>query len=335
MPPFISYAQNFEDIVLWRALKQIENGFYVDVGAQDPRVESVTFAFYERGWSGINIEPVDEFYSKLAEARPRDINLKVAVGRDPGLRTLYAFRGSGLSTLDGQISARHENTGLAAEETVVPVLTLTKIIDDAGAPTIHFLKIDVEGAEGEVIESLDLDRIRPWIIVVEATEPNSTVLTREKWEHLVTDRGYCFAYFDGINCFYIAKEMEELKERLAVPANFLDNFVRASEWAQSQRAAALQEQIIDIRKALQQEVIDVQTARQQEVIEVRTALEQAVIDVRTQLDATRTELEAQKNSLLGRIHQLEAQLAVPSIDRFLGRLLSSIRNRLTRRSSDH
>jgi FkbM family methyltransferase len=324
MPPFISYAQNFEDVVLWRALKQIEKGFYVDIGAQDPEVESVTCAFYERGWSGINIEPVDEFYSRLAEARPRDINLKVAVGRDPGLRTLYAFRGSGLSTLDAQISARHKNTGLAAEETVVPALTLTKIIDDARAPTIHFLKIDVEGAEGEVLESLDLDRIRPWIIIVEATEPNSTVLTREKWEHLVTDRGYCFAFFDGINCFYIAKEMEELKEQLAVPANFLDNFVRASEWAQRQRAAALQQQIIDIRKALQQEVIDVQTARQQEVIEIQT-----------QLDATRGELEAEKNYLFGRIHQLEAQLAVPSLDRFLGRLLNNIRNRLTRGSSAH
>jgi len=329
MPPFISYAQNFEDVVLWRALKQIEKGFYVDVGAQDPEVESVTCAFYERGWSGINIEPVDEFYNKLVGARPRDINLKIAVGRDPGLRTLYAFRGSGLSTLDGQISARHENTGLAAEETVVPVLTLTKIIDDAGAPTIHFLKIDVEGAEGEVLESFDLDRIRPWIIVVEATEPNSTVLTREKWEHLVTDRGYGFAYFDGLNCFYIASEMAELKERLAVPANFLDNFVRASEWAQIQRAGALQQEVIDVRTALQQELIDVRTALQQE----RTALQQEVIDVRTQLDGTRKELEAQKNYLMGRIRQLEAQLAVPSVDRFLGRLLTRIRDSLTRRSS--
>jgi hypothetical protein len=104
----------------------------------------------------------------------------------------------------------------------------------------------------------------------------------------------------------------------------LDNFVRASEWAQRQRAAALQQQIIDIRKALQQEVIDVQTARQQEVIEIQT-----------QLDATRGELEAEKNYLFGRIHQLEAQLAVPSLDRFLGRLLNNIRNRLTRGSSAH
>jgi hypothetical protein len=55
--PFISYGQNSEDVVLWRALRDIGTGFYVDVGAGDPKEDSVTHAFYERGWSGINIEP--------------------------------------------------------------------------------------------------------------------------------------------------------------------------------------------------------------------------------------------------------------------------------------
>ena len=36
---FVSYAQNGEDVVLWRALSHVENGFYVDVGAADPETE--------------------------------------------------------------------------------------------------------------------------------------------------------------------------------------------------------------------------------------------------------------------------------------------------------
>ena len=56
---FISYAQNFEDVILWRAFKNLQNGFYVDVGANDPINDSVTQAFYEKGWRGINIEPID------------------------------------------------------------------------------------------------------------------------------------------------------------------------------------------------------------------------------------------------------------------------------------
>ena len=51
---FISYAQNYEDVMLWRALQHIENGFYIDVGAAWPDVDSVTKAFYDKGWRGIN-----------------------------------------------------------------------------------------------------------------------------------------------------------------------------------------------------------------------------------------------------------------------------------------
>src|SRR4051812_19442188 len=59
---FISYAQNYEDIMLFRALRHVADGFYVDVGANSPDEHSVTKAFYERGWRGINIEPVMEYH---------------------------------------------------------------------------------------------------------------------------------------------------------------------------------------------------------------------------------------------------------------------------------
>ena len=75
---FISYAQNYEDVVLYRALKNIRNGFYVDVGAMDPIFDSVTKAFYDRGWRGINIEPVKHWHEKLIEKRTNDININVA-----------------------------------------------------------------------------------------------------------------------------------------------------------------------------------------------------------------------------------------------------------------
>jgi len=67
---FISYAQNFEDVMLWRALKHIEHGCYVDVGAQHPVIDSVSKAFYERGWRGIHIEPVAHYAELLRLDRP-------------------------------------------------------------------------------------------------------------------------------------------------------------------------------------------------------------------------------------------------------------------------
>jgi FkbM family methyltransferase len=248
---FISYAQNFEDVILWRALRNVENGFYVDVGAFDPQVGSVTHAFYERGWSGINIEPLDEYFVRLMQERPRDTNLKVAVGQEAGIRPLYAFDGTGLSILDPKVGVQHESAGFQGHEIVVPVLPLTKILEDFRQRTIHFLKIDVEGTEGEVVESLDLDQIRPWIIVVEATELSSTLSTRATWEHLITNRRYSFAYFDGLNCFYVADETHYLKEKIAVPVNVFDEFVRSEEWASKQKVTILEQELISAREYAQ------------------------------------------------------------------------------------
>ena len=81
---FVSYAQNFEDVMLWRALKHIKNGFYIDIGAQDPIVDSVSFAFYENGWRGVHVEPTAQYSSKLRQARPDEIVEQVAIGDGEG-----------------------------------------------------------------------------------------------------------------------------------------------------------------------------------------------------------------------------------------------------------
>src|SRR5258708_9376318 len=94
----LSYAQNFEDVMLARALASVKHGFYVDVGAWDPILDSVTAHFSEKGWRGINIEPAPKYADALRVARPQDVNLEVAVGSTPGKTELYIFEGSGCST---------------------------------------------------------------------------------------------------------------------------------------------------------------------------------------------------------------------------------------------
>ena len=111
----ISHAQNGEDILLWRALCAIEEGFYVDVGAQDPTCDSVTRAFYDRGWRGINIEPVKNYFDKLCLERPRDITLQVAVGDRVGSGTLYEFPNTGLSTLVEEVAFGHRARGFGED----------------------------------------------------------------------------------------------------------------------------------------------------------------------------------------------------------------------------
>ena len=251
MDPFVSYAQNFEDVMLWRALRHIERGFYVDAGAADPEVDSVTCAFYQRGWNGMNIEPVAASFSKLAEARPRDINLNIAVGAANGeAELLLVDGGNGLSTLQTCRRASLQADGRAVAPTRVAVARLADLCRQHVARDVHFLKIDVEGAERDAIEGADLNTWRPWIIVVEATEPNSTVSAHEAWEKLVLSAGYQLVYTDGLNRFYLADEHGDLAGAFKSPPNVFDRFVRREEWQAKRDADALYKQVVSLDATL-------------------------------------------------------------------------------------
>lgn len=65
---FISYAQNFEDVMLWRALGHVPKGTYIDVSAQPPMIDPVGKAFHELGWRRIHAEPAHMLPMKVAFA---------------------------------------------------------------------------------------------------------------------------------------------------------------------------------------------------------------------------------------------------------------------------
>ncbi len=238
----ISYAQNFEDVLLWRALGHIQGGFYIDAGANDPVDHSVTKAFYDAGWHGINIEPLPAFARLFDEQRPRDINLAVAAGAADGSLTLFDVPAvNGWATPQAAVAAAHRAEGHAVSEITVPVRTLASICAEHVTGEIHFLKIDVEGFEGEVLQGMDLQRWRPWILVVEATLPNSRETNHASWEPLVTAHGYDFAWFDGLNRYYVAREHAELGAVLSIQPNVFDNFISyhtTRAWADKDAAIA-------------------------------------------------------------------------------------------------
>ena len=180
--PFVSYAQNGEDVVLARVFAPDDQpGFWVDVGAGDPVADSVTHAFSLRGWTGINIEPSTDEYELLVEQRPRDIQLRCAVGRRAGFAKLYPGPAghSGLSTLVPAIAERHYLRELDVPEPVeVEVRTLAEIVDQYAPAVVDFLKVDVEGFEHEVLAGANWECFRPRVVVVEATEPNTRAYRR-------------------------------------------------------------------------------------------------------------------------------------------------------------
>ncbi|WP_284948117.1 FkbM family methyltransferase [Acidisoma cladoniae] len=298
---FVSYAQNFEDVMLWRALSDVKNGFYIDVGAAHPDIDSVTRAFYDRGWTGLNIEPTTEYSLRLAAARLRDRNLRVAVGAQPGRATLFVVDGTGLSTLDESAVPSLLNAGMEVRRDDVEVTTLADLCQRYAPADVHFLKIDVEGAERAVLVGADFGQYRPWIVIVEATAPMSTIEVHADWEPLLLQAGYSFVWFDGLNRFYLADEKRPaLAAAFRTPPNVFDDFIRAndSEWARrihqaETRATALLERAQTVESRLQE--ADLRIAR--EVAAASTQIKQRDVEISNLRAALRSEeqmLEAAK-----------------------------------------
>jgi methyltransferase FkbM-like protein len=114
----------------------------------------------------------------------------------------------------------------------VPAVRLDALLERQGwspEDDVHFLLVDVEGAEREVLRSIDLRRWRPWVLVVEATAPNSTRSTHDEWEPDVLAAGYEFRLFDGLSRYYVSSERAaELGPALSYPACVLDGYQTAA-----------------------------------------------------------------------------------------------------------
>ena len=225
MTTLISYAQNFEDVMLWRALKHVEKGRYIDVGAQDPIIDSVSKFFHEQGWQGIHVEPTPNYAEQLRQGRPKDIVLQAALGSKVGTLKFYEFPDTGLSTDDRTIAKKHLKSGFQGREIVVPCITLDNVLANFSDEEIHWLKIDVEGGEQRVLKGWTQSNARPWIVLIESTLPLTQVDSHKKWEAIVLSKGYEFAYFDGLNRFYVADGHADLLKAFTAGPNLFDGFL--------------------------------------------------------------------------------------------------------------
>ena len=210
-------------------LRTFNKGFYVDVGAWHPSRDSVTLHFYKEGWRGINVEPNRDMYHKLTMERAEDINLQAVVASSGGSRRLFVIGETGLSTIDPEIVALDRRQGFdVTDEYDVPAVTLQDLLDGhAAGRTVDFLKIDAEGAEGDILLATSFETARPRILVIEAVLPNTQEPTWEAWEPHLLAHGYTFVWFDGLNRFYLRLEDRDRVEYFALPPNVFDNFVTA------------------------------------------------------------------------------------------------------------
>lgn len=174
-----SYSQHHEDLLVDFIFQSRELGFYVDVGANDPTFNSNTKRFYDRGWSGINIEPGVAAFKKLVEARPRDINLNFGVAQKRGMLTFHQLSDdttlSSFKEEDALKMARRHN--LTLETIKVETQPLRDILSDhLKNRHIDFMSVDTEGLDLQVLQSNDWHEFRPSVLLVEMNNEYAHIL---------------------------------------------------------------------------------------------------------------------------------------------------------------
>jgi len=249
----VSYSHNFEDVMIRRAFGDVPTGTYVDVGAGWPTKTSNTYDLYKKGWRGLIVEPQIGLFSDYKrawdEARPDDMLIAGAVGATPGALDFYICNQRNMSTGAEDTVAYWQRQGANfGEATRVPVHMLRTLLADHGIEEFQLLCIDVEGMEWHALTGLDLERFRPWLMVIEATKPGSYEPNCERWEPMVMRAGYALVYEDGSNRWYVAYEREaDLRAKFRYPPCVWDNFVG---WREAELEAKVKELEMEQRKGI-------------------------------------------------------------------------------------
>lgn len=170
-------------------------GFFVEVGANEPRAKSQTWDLEQSGWTGILVEPLPKIARVLRQTRRAQVFENACSSPKNAGRRLPFYVAGPLSCLDRSEMAPGARPNAVID---VPIKTLDDILTDAGAPApLDFISIDVEGHELEVLRGFDLARWQPRLILLEDHVSNL------KKHRFISAGGYRLIRRTGNNGWYV------------------------------------------------------------------------------------------------------------------------------------
>lgn len=181
-------------MILEEYFQGVNKGFYIDIGAYHPIRYSNTFKFYLKGWHGINIDARPGSMQNFKKVRPKDINLEIAVGNRSECLKYYMFDEPALNGFSKEISEeRDRDFHFNILKTVDINLERLEVILDNFLPEnteIHFLSIDVEGLDYEVLLSNNFNKYRPKMILVETSVISEGLAFDSEINIFLNENGY-------------------------------------------------------------------------------------------------------------------------------------------------
>lgn len=191
-----SYSQNWEDVEIDKLLNFPKEGFYIEIGAYDPKRLSNSYRFYKRGWRGVVVEPNPSVRKKFLRIRPRDVFINGGIGISNGHLNYYKYLIPALNTFSKKTVLENKKKGFKVDKIEkIKILAVEDFLNKYVDKKIDFLSIDTEGFDYQIIRSWDW-KYRPKVICAEKDNDN-------KIERLLNKKGYRLAKETKYNLIFV------------------------------------------------------------------------------------------------------------------------------------
>lgn len=180
-PDKIDYSQSGQSRFVDELLGSRRGGFFIEAGGFDGESHSNSLFFERsRNWTGLMIEPIPRYFSQILtkNRRVHVLNACIAHSRPSVVKFQVDHVLSGrLKTMSESMRQRIDSDALFKKFAYVPCFSINTIMRALGGEkhrAVDFFSLDVEGAEADVIESLDFERLNIRVISIECCSSESS-----------------------------------------------------------------------------------------------------------------------------------------------------------------
>lgn len=197
--PSAHFGEFAEDVFINRLLKNVDKGFYVDVGCYHPFKGSLTAKLYEKKWHGINIDISKTSIDLFKIVRKRDINLNLAICDFDG--ETYFYENSPINQQNSLIQKNDKQ-----QKKKIECLKLNSVLMKHNISTFEYLNIDVEGSELDVIKGMDFKKFNPILVTIENNDLFPEDYINDEVYKLLKKNDYIFINKIGVTNFFMYKK---------------------------------------------------------------------------------------------------------------------------------
>tara|TARA_B100000242_G_C43028014_1_gene478780 strand:+ start:919 stop:1677 length:759 start_codon:yes stop_codon:yes gene_type:complete len=203
-----TFAQQGEDLVLERIIQNTlgwnlnERRFYVDIGAYHPMFNSVTYTLYKRKWHGLVFDPYKKSKILFKKYRPKDIFINAVVGETDNTEVDFFFSKKRDFSME---SSKYPKKGRSYEIQKVRQVNIMNELERNSITNFDVINIDVEGAEYEILKTINFKKYRPSVVIVEIKSSNVNQALSTNEAKLLINEGYSLHAVAVLSYFFVKK----------------------------------------------------------------------------------------------------------------------------------